>query len=74
VAPTIGTSQHCCISVSVSLGVTSCKSTGAFCASICASMSDKQKTHTPPISECVFNGIWSATDGLCVLVFDGDSE
>jgi hypothetical protein len=33
-------------------------------------MGDKQKTHTPLIPGCVFNGIWSAADGLCVLVFD----
>ena len=32
--PDVGTSQHCRISVSTSLGVTSCKSTGTFCTAV----------------------------------------
>ena len=47
--PTIGTSQHCCISVSTSLGVTSCKSTGAFCASICASVASNLAVASPSL-------------------------
>ena len=46
--PIIGTFQHFRISVSASLGVTSCKSTGAFCASICASVASNLVVASPP--------------------------
>ena len=46
--PTISTSQHCRISISASLGVTSCMSSGAFCASISASVASNLVVASPP--------------------------
>ena len=44
----IYTSQHCRFSVFTSLGNTSCKLNGAFCASICASLASNLAFSSPP--------------------------
>ena len=48
--PDAGTSQHSRISVSASLGVTSCKSTGTFCTSVCALVASNPAVQVPHLN------------------------